>query len=63
MKRNYKNVLNVKLTNETKYLFNQFYSLMRVKTGSRPTKSHVARHAIAITRDYYAGKVGYQKGE
>ena len=60
MKRNYTNILSVKLNNETKYLFNQFYSLMRVKTGEKSTKSHVARHAIAIARDHYSGQVGYK---
>lgn len=60
--RSHLKILNVKLINDTKVLFDKFRSLLIMKTGQRLSKSSVARHAIAITRDYYAGRTTGYKG-
>lgn len=61
--RDYDKILNIKLINETKVLFDKLQSLLIMKTGQKLSKASIARHAIAITRDYYSGRTTGYKGK
>lgn len=59
--RDYKDVLNFRLTQDMKVLFKQFQSILHTQAGMKIPKTHVVRHAVSITRDFYAGEVHYGK--
>jgi hypothetical protein len=58
--RDYEKTINMKLLGETRVLFDKFRTLLTMKAGTKIPKTHVIRHAIAITKDFYSGEVGYK---